>query len=144
MFLCVSKKSIIRVLQRKNTECMLQGDFYTIQSTQNKDGSVNAVLELNSQHPIFIGHFPGQPVVPGACLLQIVKEIMQTVTKVDLQLLKANQIKFLSIIDPTKSSIVKMVIKYHTDENTNTAVSATFFYDTTTYCKFNGVFKLTQ
>ena len=138
------KKRIIRVLQKHEYKNMLQGDFYTIQSIQPVEGSLQAVLKLNTQHPIFSGHFPGQPVVPGTCLLQIVKEMMQTVTGTDLQLLKAGQIKFLSIIDPVKNSIVQIAIRYITDENTNIAVSATFLYDTTTYCKFNGVFKQVQ
>jgi 3-hydroxyacyl-[acyl-carrier-protein] dehydratase len=144
MQLCVSKKSRHHQGFTKNEyKNMLSGNFYTIQSILQEEGSVNATLELNSQHPIFAGHFPNQPVVPGACLLQIVKEIIQTVTKIDLQLLNASQIKFLSIIDPTKNSIVQIVIKYTINENTNIAVSATFSYDTTTCCKFNGVFKRT-
>jgi len=120
---------------------MLLGDFYTIQSIQEEDASINAILELNRQHPIFAGHFPSQPVVPGACLLQIVKEIMQTVTGNDLQLKKANQIKFLSIINPVNSSLLRVTIKHAADANDEITVSANFSDDTTIYCKFSGLFQ---
>ena len=71
---------------------MLSGDFFIITTLQTEDNAASALLEFNTEHPIFKGHFPGQPVVPGACLLQIVKEMMQTITGMDLQLIKAHQI----------------------------------------------------
>ena len=91
---------------------MLSGDFFIIKTLQTEDNAASALLEFNTGHPIFKGHFPGQPVVPGACLLQIVKEVMQTITGMELQLKKAHQIKFLSIIDPVKNNILRIIIKH--------------------------------
>ena len=120
---------------------MLSGDFFIIKTLQTADNAANVLLEFNTEHLIFKGHFPGQPVVPGACLLQIVKEIMQTITGMELQLIKANQIKFLSIIDPVKNNILQIIIKHSITENAEITVSAVFSHDTTTCCKFSGLFK---
>jgi 3-hydroxyacyl-[acyl-carrier-protein] dehydratase len=120
---------------------MLQGDFFTISSIQKQSDSTKAMLELNVQHPIFKGHFPGQPVVPGACLLQMVKEIMQTITDSNMQLIKAHQVKFISLIDPAKNNILLMVLTHNTTENGEVAVSAMLSNDTVACFKFSGLFQ---
>jgi len=121
---------------------MLLGDFYTIRSIQKEDDSIKVVLELHAAHPIFEGHFPGQPVVPGACLLQMVKEIMQTFIGSEVQLVKAHQLKFISLIDPLKNNILQMVLTHSTNENGEVAVSAALSNDTVVCFKFTGVFQV--
>lgn len=120
---------------------MLQGDFFTIHSIQKETTSVKVLLELNAMHSIFEGHFQGQPVVPGACLLQMVKEIMQTILDRKLQLVKAHQLKFLSTIDPTKNKDLQAEFTFNIAENNEAVVSAIFSYETTVYFKFSGSFK---
>lgn len=50
---------------------MLQGSFYDILQS-NPDGYV---IRFKPAHPIFSGHFPEYPVVPGACVVQIAEEL---------------------------------------------------------------------
>lgn len=121
---------------------MLQGDFFTIHSIQKENASVKVLLELNAAHPIFAGHFPGQPVVPGACLLQMVKEIMQVILDNTLQLVNAHQLKFLSPIDPNKSTGLQAEFIHSISENKEIAVSATVSHDNIVCFKCNGVFKI--
>ncbi|MEP7278535.1 MAG: 3-hydroxyacyl-ACP dehydratase, partial [Bacteroidota bacterium] len=59
---------------------MLAGSFYTIVSPVIEPENIRAILKINPDHAIFKGHFPGQPVVPGVCMMQIVKELMETGT----------------------------------------------------------------
>lgn len=33
-------------------------------------------VRLDAAHPIYAGHFPGNPVLPGVCTLQIVRECL--------------------------------------------------------------------
>jgi 3-hydroxyacyl-[acyl-carrier-protein] dehydratase len=122
---------------------MLQGDFFTMGSIQKKETSAKLELELNASHPIFAGHFPSQPVVPGACLLQMVKEIMQTILDSNLQLIKAHQLKFMSPIDPNKSNGLHAVFEYTVAENKEVTVAAAFSYGTVVCFKCNALFQLT-
>ncbi|GAC1439233.1 MAG: 3-hydroxyacyl-ACP dehydratase [Sediminibacterium sp.] len=121
---------------------MLLGDFFTISSIQKEGDSVKVMLELNAAHSIFEGHFPGQPVVPGACLLQMVKEIMQAITGSDMQLIKAQQLKFISLIDPARNGILQMALTHSIAENGEVTISAALSNDTVACFKFSGIFQV--
>jgi 3-hydroxymyristoyl/3-hydroxydecanoyl-(acyl carrier protein) dehydratase len=56
---------------------MLLNSFYTLEAApETTPTRVQATIRLNPDHAIFAGHFPGQPVVPGVCMLQIIKELL--------------------------------------------------------------------
>lgn len=76
-------------------------DFYTIQSCEpSENGRFTARILLNKDHDIFKGHFPGNPVTPGVCMMQIVKELTEECTGRKLFLKSASNIKFMAIINP--------------------------------------------
>src|SRR3954471_5203840 len=91
---------------------MLSGDFYYTTALDEHDGRINAVLEINAEHTIFDGHFPGQPVVPGVCMVQIVKEILESVLAKETRLISADHLKFLTVIDPTENNIIHAELAY--------------------------------
>ena len=120
---------------------MLQNDFFTISSLEKEGAEIKAGLVINAAHKIFEGHFPGHPVVPGVCMMQMVKEIMEQVTGKKTNLISAAEMKFLAIIDPQENNNIQSALKYHIDEAGNMAVSATFFRDERIHFKFKGVFE---
>ena len=123
---------------------MLEGNFFTISSVQKEEMSTKVMVELNPVHPIFKGHFPGQPVVPGACLLQMLKEVVEKITGEKLQLIKANQLKFISLIDPSRNHVLQMIVTHTVEESNETLVSATVLYDATVCFKCNGRFRVQE
>ncbi|HLG39714.1 MAG TPA: hypothetical protein VI461_08595 [Chitinophagaceae bacterium] len=86
--------------------------FYNVESKESSADTWYFVVRLDPKHPIYAGHFPGSPLVPGALLVQIVKELAETGTGKALKLIKADSIKFLSVIVPHESSSlsVKLLI----------------------------------
>lgn len=74
-------------------------------------------LQLYGEHEIFKGHFPGQPVVPGACMLQMVKEILSDTLGETFQLKKADSLKFLAPVDPRVTDGLQLKISYKISEN---------------------------
>jgi 3-hydroxyacyl-[acyl-carrier-protein] dehydratase len=86
--------------------------LFSISKLAHQDGCINAMLDINKDCDIFNGHFPGQPVVPGACMLQIVKEVLEAALNVSLRLKKADHLKFMAMIDPGSTQTVELDIAY--------------------------------
>lgn len=80
---------------------------------ENHPGRYQALIELNEKHPIYQGHFPGMPVTPGVCLVQMVKEITSKILEKKLMMHKADQIKFMAIVNPfvNKELTLEITIK---------------------------------
>ncbi|HTE12248.1 MAG TPA: hypothetical protein VK645_14795 [Chitinophagaceae bacterium] len=119
---------------------ILAGDFYTIVSSFIEADKIQAILKINPEHEIFRGHFPGQPVVPGVCMMQIVKELLETVTGKSLRLHTGLDIKFLSVIDPGKNNTIHTETNYSVLASGDVNVTARLFYNEITFFKFKGVF----
>jgi 3-hydroxyacyl-[acyl-carrier-protein] dehydratase len=120
---------------------MLRGDLYTLENFSQSDGSATATLFLNSSHPIFDGHYPGQPVLPGACILQIVKEVLSLAIKADVILAIANNLKFLSMIDPASMPSLAFKLTYQEVDEQFLKVNATLHFEERICFKFQGSFR---
>jgi len=90
---------------------MLKGQLYNIKKINKQNNTVEAIIELNDQHEIFQGHFPDQPILPGVCILLMVREILETALNKKLFLSKADEIRFIEMIDPNKNNEIKFDIQ---------------------------------
>lgn len=114
---------------------MLINDFYTCQDAIPGEQEYSCRIIFNPEHAIFKGHFPGNPVVPGVCMMEIVKELLQQQVKVPLMLQSTGNVKFLQLITPGISPGIKVEWKKN---NEDYQVKATISLDPTTYFKFDG------
>ena len=78
----------------------LHNSLYTIQSKQSQDDAAQYVLILSAEHEIYKAHFPGQPITPGVCLLQIAKELLEDNSGASLEIQQIKNVKFLSVVSP--------------------------------------------
>src|SRR5688572_9736443 len=122
---------------------MLLKDFYTLhqvtsQVEPNKT-KITAGLTINQAHHIFEGHFPGLPIVPGVCMVQIIKEIAERQLSKKLLMTAASNIKFLSVINPLNNSEVNaevaLVATPHAFD-----VEGKLFFGELTFFKIKAVF----
>jgi len=123
---------------------MLLNDFYKIIKTDySKDNpdSFHVKIELNGRHKIFKGHFPGNPVVPGVCIIQIVKEILLKLLKKNLFLSEGINIKFISVIKPDINKILNIDYKIK-QENNIFRVRALISFKERIFFKFKGKFRV--
>ncbi len=121
---------------------MLIKDLYTVQSFEENDTGVTATIQIHKEHEIFKGHFPGNPVMPGVCMMQIIKELTEKATDKELFLSVSSNIKFMAIINPEKNDIlvVNMVIS---EVDGGIKVKNTTFFEDTLALKLNATFKIT-
>ena len=119
---------------------MLKDALFKITLSHHQEGIINATLELNKKNEIFTGHFPGEPVLPGACMLQMVKEVLESTLNMPFTLKKADQIKFLDLIDPRINNILQLTIVYRSADDNNVSVTASLTAHKETCFKFRGTF----
>lgn len=79
---------------------MLLNDFYKLIRIDTVGDTISGEIRLNSTHPIFRGHFPDLPVVPGVVLVQIVKEIVAFESHSQYAVEEIPNVKFLDFINP--------------------------------------------
>lgn len=114
-------------------------NLYQISDFNREAGQVSARIGLNVSHPIFEGHFPGQPVLPGVCQMAIVKDLLEKALQKPLRLKKADQVKFLSMIDPRKTPELNLQIQLSEDAGLYTA-QAVLQFEEYTFLKYKARF----
>ena len=119
---------------------ILLNDFYSIIRQESSVGAIKATVTINKTHRIFDGHFPGLPVVPGVCMVQMVKEILELGVNKTLRIESADNIKFLSVIDPRQHGEVSASIDYTETENAF-AINATLFADQLIFLKLRATLR---
>lgn len=116
---------------------MLLNDFYTLTTQDFSPEKLQATLTFNRTHKIFEGHFPGLPVVPGVCMMQIVREVTELAVARTLRIAAGDNLKFLAVINPDEQAEVSLTITYKVDAGAY-HVNATLYAGTVTFFKFKG------
>ena len=120
---------------------MLQNELFTFTEIFAEENIVKAHVKLNPAHSIFQGHFPGEPVLPGVCMTQMVKELLEIYIKKQTRLIKASDIKFLSIITPGQDKLIGIELKmFFVDDGIR--ADARLLDEDVTLFKFKGIFQL--
>ena len=111
---------------------------YKISNLSTAGTNFTATITFNPAHPVFAGHFPGQPIVPGVVLVEASAAIVSRITGKELIVKEASVIKFLHVIDPVQcpqviidGSIVEEEAWYKAD--------MTFSLAETIYLKIKGL-----
>ena len=74
---------------------MLRGILYELVQAD----AAGATIRLLPESPVYQGHFPGYPITPGVCLVEIALELMG-----EVRLVAAKNIKFTSPVLPTETT----------------------------------------
>jgi len=113
---------------------------YSVLEKKEEKGNVNYLIEIDFSHPVFQGHFPEKPVLPGVMMCDIIRYQCSNFFNLDLQLFEAKNIKFLRMIVPSKNNIYKLKIAIKEIER-NYNVAASIIQDDKTYFKINARYK---
>ncbi len=120
---------------------MLIKDLYEIKDFQVVEQKISAQLFVNKDNEIFKGHFPNNPVMPGVCMIQIIKELTEKALNKKLFMQKASNIKFMALINPEVNSLLDLAIDFSENDGIIKVKNITKFEETTAL-KYNGIFKI--
>lgn len=118
---------------------MLLNDFFSIDDLKQSDSTIDSNIKLNINHPIYAGHFPSQPVVPGVCMMQILAELTSEALGKEVLIKTANQVKFLIPVIPNKNPELSINIKYAEQDGGQFKVTGSIYKAELTFFKFKGV-----
>lgn len=65
-------------------------------------------IRFDASHPIFAGHFPGHPIVSGACLLQIAEELASLQAGRTVRFMALRNLKFRLPVTPDKQVTIRI------------------------------------
>ena len=119
---------------------MLENSFYTVENTESAESNYCVSLVLNPSHEIYKVHFPGNPITPGVCLLQISLELLNLRFQRKLRLAGAKNIKYLKVINPIENPKIEFVIHYKTDNDLIYA-EISIVSGETVFAKINATYK---
>jgi 3-hydroxyacyl-[acyl-carrier-protein] dehydratase len=105
----------------------MQPNLYQIHSFTVNGDIIEATVILSKEHPVFEGHFPGNPILPGVCTLQITRELIQKAVGKNLMLSKAANIKYLGFVSPVSTPAVdfSILLKHEDGEIISCATKVT-------------------
>ena len=119
---------------------ILKDNLYNvIDLTTENENAVDAKIKLIGECAIFKGHFPGFPILPGVCSIQIVRELLSLNYLYDLYISRLSSIKFLSVINLTSDNVTEIKITVSNFSSNGLSVDARYLNDDKPVIKIQGL-----
>ena len=115
-------------------------DLFITQSITETENGFEAVLRCNSEHLIYQVHFPGNPITPGACLLQTAGELLQRKLGRPLYLKASKNIKYLNVLIPAEGKEVRFVFSNLAETETECKAQVVIADEAQVYTKMSLTF----
>ena len=90
---------------------VLKNSLYTIEGQQSVEGTVAYDIRLQPDHIIYQAHFPGEPITPGVCVVQIAKELLEEHLQRPLAIKAVKNVKFLAVVSPLEHPQVRYTFR---------------------------------
>ena len=99
----------------------LLNSLYKIVSKGVQESSLRYDIQLDACHFIYQAHFPGEPITPGVCIIQIAKELLEEHLNQKFNIKMIKNVKFLNVISPVERPQITYVFeKITVDDTTKT------------------------
>jgi 3-hydroxyacyl-[acyl-carrier-protein] dehydratase len=101
-----------------------------------------ATILINEEHEVFKGHFPGNPIMPGVCMMQIIKELTEQITASSLFMQSLSNVKFMALINPFNTPELRLELDITTTEDQLVKVKNVSYFNETVALKLSSVYKI--
>jgi len=116
--------------------------FNIITYNTNNTNEYLVTFNCNSKHNIFEGHFPQEPILPGVCMIQFVRECTEEMLKIKLQFLSSRNVKFINIINPNIETKLELLLLITKHDNDFIEVNAKIKNDTKNFFQIRSSYKI--
>ena len=96
----------------------LINSLYKVVAKNVSASSLRYDIQLDANHFIYQAHFPGEPITPGVCIIQIAKELLEEHLNQKLSIQKIKNVKFLNVISPVETPQISYVFEKITIDDT--------------------------
>ena len=115
-------------------------NLFHIESIEDSENGFTALLCCNPNHLIYQAHFPGNPITPGACLLQTAGEVLQRKIGRLLYLKSSKNIKYLNVLIPAEGKEVRFVFSNLVENETECKALVVIADEASVYTKMSLTF----
>lgn len=88
------------MMTKKPKTMLLEDEYYTLIDSQTDSVTGCLTIRVNPASRIFEGHFPGNPICPGVCGVELIRECASIVLAQEVRISKINKCRFLSVARP--------------------------------------------
>ena len=115
-------------------------NLFTLRLLSGTANSFTVEVRFDPSHPVFAGHFPGMPVVPGVFLVEVLAAAVSQHLGKKVIVAEANNLKFIQMMDPGIHNVVMLNCLIARDEvDEYFRVDATFSAGDLLFAKMKGV-----
>ncbi len=115
-------------------------NLFVTQSISDIENGFMAVIRCNPAHLIYQAHFPGNPITPGACLLQTAGEVLQRKLGRPLYLKASKNIKYLNVLVPAEGKEVRYTFSNLVENETECKAQVVIADEASVYTKMSLTF----
>jgi len=102
----------------------LINSLYKVVSKNVVGSSLRYDILLDANHFIYQAHFPGEPITPGVCIIQIAKELLEDHLSRVLHIKTIKNVKFLNVISPVERTQIAYAFEKITVDDTSKTCQA--------------------
>lgn len=117
---------------------LLENRFYKVIKEEKNDGQGKYQLAILPDCDVYQGHFPGDPVCPGVCNIETIKECAIMLTGKQLRIKSIKQCRLTAIATPSVCPEVTITLSATPSAGNSYTVLATIADEKQSYMEFKG------
>lgn len=117
---------------------ILEGNYYKIDTMRTEEGAACFGLRLLPECTVYRGHFPGSPVCPGACNIELLRECFGKWMGRRYFIASIKQCRMLAVLTPDIDETLELRLTLASETAEGYTLAATLSAGGKIYLEFKG------
>jgi len=120
---------------------MLKDSLFSIDNQAIQENQFLYNVTIHADHEVFKGHFAHEPILPGVCQIQMIKELLNMQYQKSFKIRESRSIKYLKPINPTRTSKLSVEIKIVNFDSASKKIKfkGRIFFENDVYMKIDAI-----